>query len=199
MNPFFILRKNEQQVKHWSGGQTTQLCIYPFDALYEARNFELRISTATVETDHSVFTNLTGYQRTLMVLDGHLKISHPHLNIEDVELAPYEFYSFDGEWDTESYGQARDFNVMTSNKFRHQIEFKQLNAGDELTISSEFNSTFIAFYIIDGTLSFSSNSNEELLQANYFICLDLRNNDRFEFKALALCSFVFVSLVEVIN
>lgn len=197
MKPFIILRKNEQQVKQWSGGQTTQLCIYPFDALYEARNFELRISTATVETDHSVFTNLTGYQRTLMVLDGHLKISHPRLNIEDVELAPNKFYSFDGEWGTESYGQARDFNVMTSDKFRHQIEFKQLNVGDELTISSEFNSTFIACYIIEGTLSFSYNSKEEFLQANDFIWLDLRNNDRFEFKALALCSFVFVSLVEL--
>ena len=197
MNPFFILRKNEQQVKLWSGGQTTQLFIYPFDAQYEARNFELRISTATVEADHSVFTNLTGYQRTLMVLDGHLKISHPHLNMDDIELAPYKFYSFDGEWATESYGKARDFNVMTSNKFRHQIEIKQLNAGEELTISSEFNSTFIACYIVEGTLSLSSNSKEELLQANDFIWLDLRNKDRFDFKALASCSLVFVSLVEV--
>jgi len=62
---------HEQNTTLWSGGTTTQLCIYPYAATYTGRDFIFRISTATIESEESVFTKLPGYTRILMLLEGH--------------------------------------------------------------------------------------------------------------------------------
>ena len=42
----------------WSGGSTTELFIWPKDASYAERRFNIRISTATVDVESSTFTRL---------------------------------------------------------------------------------------------------------------------------------------------
>ena len=58
----------------WSGGTTTQLAIAPEGAVYGDRDFLWRISSATVELDHSDFTPLPDYHRFLAVLEGEIKL-----------------------------------------------------------------------------------------------------------------------------
>lgn len=65
-----LIPKSAQTTSNWSGGTTTQLFIYPPEASYAARNFLFRISTATVETETSTFTDLTGFNRILLLLNG---------------------------------------------------------------------------------------------------------------------------------
>lgn len=97
----------------WAGGTTTQLFIFPENAKYKELNFDFRISTATIEIEHSVFTKLPGVKRTLMVLDGTLELVHKdqHSTI----LEKYEKDHFDGDWETQSGGIAEDFNLMVLN------------------------------------------------------------------------------------
>ena len=41
----------------WSGGETTELYIYPADYQYKKRDFLFRISRATIPKEKSIFTN----------------------------------------------------------------------------------------------------------------------------------------------
>ena len=64
-----IYPASTQKTAKWSGGLTTELFIYPEGSAYSERNFDFRLSTATVEIETSVFTPLPHVQRTLMVLE----------------------------------------------------------------------------------------------------------------------------------
>ena len=65
-----ILTAKDFETSRWAGGITTQLAIGPAGAQYPNRDFLWRISSAQVELEHSVFTNLPDYHRFLTVLDG---------------------------------------------------------------------------------------------------------------------------------
>ena len=52
MSNKMILKKAEDFVtSKWSGGSTTELYIYPPQAVYREGNFKCRISSATVEVE----------------------------------------------------------------------------------------------------------------------------------------------------
>ena len=58
MSNKMILKKAEDFVtSKWSGGSTTELYIYPPQAVYREGNFKCRISSATVEVEKSDFTS----------------------------------------------------------------------------------------------------------------------------------------------
>lgn len=107
------LTNKDFTVSSWSGGSTTQLFIYPPEAEYAKRNFRLRISSATVDTERSDFTVLPNIRRFIAPLTGVLKISHDESAF--TELQPYQVYEFDGGAKTVSLGKVRDFNVMIQN------------------------------------------------------------------------------------
>lgn len=107
-----ILTPKQFLTSQWAGGSSTQLYIFPDNASYAARNFELRISTAKIEVEESTFTALPGIQRKLMILEGEISITHErqyskHLKAFDVDC-------FSGDWKTTSLGTCTDFNVMTT-------------------------------------------------------------------------------------
>lgn len=95
----------------WSGGTTTELYILPEGADYASRQFDLRISSATVEAEESTFTSLPGFQRILTPLEEPLEILHPDRQTQ-VLLQPYDLHAFSGGEGTKSWGQGRDFNVI---------------------------------------------------------------------------------------
>ena len=105
--------KESYKTSKWSGGTTTEFYIYPENGSYAERRFDVRISSATVDDEESVFTRLEGVYRSLMILDGEIVLS---VNGEKRRLAPYEHTEFTGEDDTRSIGYARDFNLMTRKK-----------------------------------------------------------------------------------
>lgn len=95
----------------WSGGVTREILILPQGAQYGRRDFICRISTAIVESAESVFTDLPGYTRFIMPLNGEMTLS-----IESVRhhLNPFDVLRFDGGASTTSLSRPnlQDLNLM---------------------------------------------------------------------------------------
>ena len=94
----------------WSGGETIQLLIWPEDGSLADRDFAYRISSAKVETSPSVFSDFSGFDRWISVLEGRMVLTHP--GQDPIDLAPFECYHFDGGIETKSQGLCRDFNLI---------------------------------------------------------------------------------------
>ena len=105
-----LLNKADYVTTSWSGGTTTQLAIAPEGAVYADRDFLWRLSSATVELDHSDFTPLPDYHRFLAVLDGEIQLKIDAA--EPFPLAPGRVVEFDGGVPVESWGRCVDFNLM---------------------------------------------------------------------------------------
>lgn len=105
-----LLTRENYVTTSWSGGTTTQLAIAPEGAVYNRRDFLWRLSSATVELDHSDFTPLPDYHRFLAVLEGEIKLKID--GQEPFPLAPGRVVEFDGGVPVESWGQCVDFNLM---------------------------------------------------------------------------------------
>ena len=104
------LTPNEYVVSSWSGGTTTQLAIFPPEAVYARRDFLWRISSAAVELEESDFTALPDYERLISTLAGEMLLSHnggPELRLE-----PFRVHAFSGADATHSRGRCTDFNLM---------------------------------------------------------------------------------------
>lgn len=142
-----ICRRAEQITSSWSGGATTQLCIYPENSTLQARDFLFRISTATVESESSTFTVLPGVERQLMVLDRLLVITHE--NNQPYVLNPFESARFKGDWLTTSQGKATDFNVMTGEPVEAALSHVHIGSGGSCSESAG-NVLFVAFYLYEG-------------------------------------------------
>ena len=97
-------------VSAWSGGTTTQLAIYPENAVYGERDFLWRVSSALVELEESDFTPLPDYDRLIATLEGEIVLSHN--GGAPLRLRPLEVHAFSGADATHSVGRCRDFNLM---------------------------------------------------------------------------------------
>ena len=144
-------KASELTTNNWSGGTTTQLAIYPKDADYKKLDFLFRISTATIETEESVFTKLPEVSRKLMILDGEIKIEHK--DRYTTILKKFEQDEFSGNWDTISYGKATDFNLMTTGNVKGDIEAFTFTSLKNLNIKSEIDCC--AIYIYSGEINLS--------------------------------------------
>ncbi|GHS87159.1 hypothetical protein AGMMS49957_06540 [Synergistales bacterium] len=97
----------------WAGGVTRQIAIWPPEAEYAKRDFEWRLSSATVDLEESTFTSLPGFHRVLLILDGAVELTYKtpratrHKN-----LGAFDQDSFEGSWETTSVGRCVDFNLM---------------------------------------------------------------------------------------
>lgn len=107
----------------WSGGTTTQLYLYPESSSYAQRDFQLRISSATVDLEESDFTPLPGVERFITPLDGTFVLTHPNMPPVKMEALD-EPYHFSGEVPTHCVGRAKDFNLMLKG-CRGRMELRQ--------------------------------------------------------------------------
>lgn len=130
-----IIPKSIQQTTEWSGGTTTELAIYPPESSYVNRDFAFRISTATVETEHSTFTSLPDYNRILMILKGELEISH--VDQYTKKLGPFDTDLFDGGWHTTGKGLVTDFNVMYSQSKKVNLSVHAFTPEKTLSLASK--------------------------------------------------------------
>lgn len=105
------LTAGDFRTSQWSGGTTTELFLYPENGSYAAREFRLRISSATVELEESDFTPLPGVERYITPLEGGFTLTHP--DAAPVVLGPLASpYRFMGDLSTHCVGKATDFNLM---------------------------------------------------------------------------------------
>lgn len=137
------LKKNHTTTQ-WSGGQTTELYIYPENADYKTGNYLFRLSTATVEVEESTFTSLPGVDRTLMVLEGEMELEHKghHSSL----LGPLDSDLFKGDWITKSKGKCVDFNLMCKSGTQGEVKGYSLDENSALKINLRGAMNFIFLY-----------------------------------------------------
>lgn len=157
MDAFKIIRKHELSTSEWSGGTTTQLAIWPEDAIYAKRNFMWRVSSARVEAETSEFTSLPGVARCLMILDGTLWLKHE--GHYETTLKRFAQDNFSGDWKTVSRGRVTDFNLMTtSGEGRVQIvetaSLSKLKI-EFMPVVKEWKMVSEVFYFLDGNMAVS--------------------------------------------
>lgn len=110
----YKITREEYKTSKWSGGETRELFIYPPESSLEERNFQVRISSATVELEESGFSPFIGYDRIIMVLKGKVRLEHKSNNGDrTAELQPFMQDSFSGGEKTKSFGSCIDFNVIS--------------------------------------------------------------------------------------
>ncbi len=142
-----LLTKSDYVTTRWSGGTTTQLAIAPEGAVYADRDFLWRLSSATVELDHSDFTPLPDYDRFLSVLEGEIQLKIDAR--EPFPLVPGELVAFDGGAPVESWGKCVDFNLMVrKGKVRGMVDI--LSGGRETSWQAEAGD--LAVYCAAGTV-----------------------------------------------
>ena len=120
MTHITLLKSNDFQVSDWSGGKTKQLYLSPPTGHYGKRNFDYRLSTATVELAESQFSDLSGFHRILMSLDHTLHL-HNASRQEETVLAPFTPYFFEGSDSITSRGTCTDFNLIYSDHYQGQM------------------------------------------------------------------------------
>lgn len=166
------IKKEECKTSKWSGGETTELCIYPFDGNYKERDFKWRISTATVDVETSDFSKLPKISRVLMILKGQMKLFHE--NHHRVTLSEFEKDTFSGEWNTKSYGKAMDFNIMMNENcigdLNHFIVNNTIHI-ESYPRNETYDYTMQGFYLPEGNVSISCNRENIELESGEFVCI----------------------------
>lgn len=168
-----IIKPSKQKTTNWSGGLTTELFIYPEGSSYSKRNFDFRLSTATVEIETSVFTPLPHVQRTLMVLEGQMELNHK--GHHSTVLGPLDVDKFDGGWETSSKGTCVDFNLMCLNETKGTVEGIDLGITEALDIACEGSHCFV--YVFKGEI----NIDDSVIEESSLI--HLTNNSSAQLKA----------------
>lgn len=182
-----IIKQNQQQTTNWSGGTTTPLIIFPVDSDYASRDFLFRISTATVQTTTSTFTDLTGYQRIIMLLQGSLSITHN--NEVTHHLKPLIPHFFDGAWKTTAIGKVTDFNVIFKPEIKAHIDVVLLSANQSNQIQT--SKDFICLYLAKGQITIRENQQTYNLYENDFVLLD---GEQFHLNATAESIIIKVTI-----
>ena len=143
-----LTKKEQLQTCTWAGGTTTQLYIYPKDAVYKNLDFVFRVSTATIDVEESTFTNLPDVNRVIMVLDGELTITHKSQYSK--QLKKFDTDNFSGNWETTSVGKVTDFNVMTQGSAKAVVKGFSLQEKHSKEIL--LNSDVITIYVSVGEI-----------------------------------------------
>ena len=111
-------------VSTWKGGKTEELCIVPEDASLQERNFDLRISSATIDLERSEFSDFTGYRRYLMKLEGDITLL---IDDKTIIIKGDEAFEFMGDEKVISLSKepSRDFNVIIKKDKKADISIKE--------------------------------------------------------------------------
>lgn len=167
---YVVKRQEEFNTSLWSGGSTTELYIYPEDAVYKEGNFQCRISSATVEVEQSDFTSLPGVKRYLSIFQGHLDMVHGEE--KKVSLEPFQVDCFDGGIPTVSFGQVVDFNLMLKNGADGKMETLRLKSAESALIAPKERENLLVVYVVEGETTIG----EEQINANeLFVCKEWKN------------------------
>lgn len=116
------IKKENFKVTDWSGGQTTELYIYPEGDDFHDRNFDFRISSASFTSTSSNFSDFSGYERFILPLKGFIKLEHQGLYSRN--LKPFDVEYFNGRWKTYSENSLDtiDFNFIVKSGLDASME-----------------------------------------------------------------------------
>ena len=107
---YWTIRAADMKTSDWSGGRTTEIFIHPEGASAAARDFEIRVSTATVDLDETAFSDYSGYIRRIMPIEGCFDLTFD--GQDRLPLERFDATTFDGGRCVRSVGRCRDFNLI---------------------------------------------------------------------------------------
>ncbi len=124
----------------WSGGMTWEFWLDPADGSYAQRDFDLRISSASITTAESTFTALPGIDRWLAVCQP-ITLT---INGQSRQLLPGQLIAFSGEDQVTSQGATQDLNVMVRRGFPITVFWTENGvAGPALLLTSDANTLLV--------------------------------------------------------
>jgi environmental stress-induced protein Ves len=134
---------NPSKTISWASGTSTELFVFPANGNFQTRDFDFRISTATVEAEETNFSDFSGLTRILLVLKGNLTLIHE--NRYTKELKTFDQDRFDGAWKTRSKGKVQDFNVMFKENYKAEVNHFSLSVNDirEINLDSKLHFYFV--------------------------------------------------------
>lgn len=125
---YIILDQKDYKTIEWSGGDSIEILIFPYDRSFQNKDFDLRISRTKLYQKESRFTDLPGYTRDLISLHGHVTLCHQENSTERiVKMAPFKLDHFDGSTKTTSLGSGEDFNFIYRDGLATKIEILHQN------------------------------------------------------------------------
>lgn len=174
-----LIKKEECQTNLWAGGTTTQLAIYPKDAIYSERNFKWRLSSAHVEVEESVFTSLPHINRIIMIIEGEIALEHE--GHHRCVLKKFDQDRFSGSWKTRSFGRVTDFNLMMSEDCEGELDAIHLDKGQLKKVFLDNKKGFLenvqAIYCVNGQIILKTTNGDEILGNEGDIILIKTNNN----------------------
>ncbi|MFT9496292.1 HutD/Ves family protein [Anaerosolibacter sp.] len=184
-----LIRKEQLEVVKWSGGTTTQLAIFPKDAVYSERNFKWRLSSAKVEVGESLFTSLPNTNRIIMIIEGELILEHEGHHKSN--LKPFDQDHFHGSWKTKSFGKVTDFNLMMSEDCEGKLEVIHLEKEQSKNIAHVNNQQFLenvqAIYCVNGQVKIEISTGDIIVLCKGDIIL-IRSKDDICDLNLKICN-----------
>lgn len=190
---YSIITPNNFNTIKWSGGTSTELLIYPSNSDYQQRNFDFRLSTATVEVEKSDFTPLPGVSRKLMILDGEIEISHE--NHYTKKLAKFDIDSFEGDWKTSSVGKCIDFNLMTRGNATGEISALSLEKNQATKLALEKNLSYFILYVSEGEISINIDDKYHLLQQGNMLTINQLIDSELQLTGITDCDLIISQLI----
>ena len=145
-----ILKAKDYSYSDWAGGSTQQLLLLPVDASFAKRDFEVRISKATIKAAKSTFTLLPGINRNLLLLSGQTML---HINKELPQLVlPGSEINFSGSDQITCQGSGSDFNVMHAGEGHVSSQFLQFKKSNILHFITYAVGQILFIYANQGSL-----------------------------------------------
>ncbi len=176
-----IIKKEQYKISKWSGGTTAQLAIYPKKAKYEERDFKWRLSSAEVSIEESTFTKLPEIHRIIMIIEGKLRLEH--VGHHSCTLHPFQQDSFEGDWETKSWGKVRDFNLMFTDECKGKLDSAHINKDqDYFCLFSLKDKKFFqytkAVYCVWGKINIEVSEEENyILESGDTILLNIKDKE----------------------
>jgi environmental stress-induced protein Ves len=177
---FQIHSLNPSKTIAWASGTSTELFVFPPTGNFQTREFDYRISTATVEAEETNFSDFSGLTRILLVLQGKLTLIHEDRYTK--ELATFDQDLFDGAWKIRSKGKVQDFNVMFTENYEAEVNHFSLSENDKREINLDSKLHF--YFVFNGQFELNGKSvnsgdlieiRQNEIQKLHIICLEEGN------------------------
>lgn len=191
-----VLNEKDYSQSTWSGGKTTQICLFPPQGRYEIGQFDFRLSSATVLLEESVFSSLPGYQRIIMSLDQTLTLTHKTRSGSDsrtVKLAPFETDYFDGDDETTSIGQCQDFNLIYTEQYEGAMQAIKL--GEKRPVSA--NQFYCLYFLTDGEVVISGLGDSKVISCKKSNTLIIESREKESGYVIMKRQFPFCAPIAV--
>jgi environmental stress-induced protein Ves len=170
-----LYAKHSQKTSTWSGGTTYELLIAPEHATLANRDFNLRISKASVNSSPSTFTQFPGLHRNLLLLKGCLLTQCNEQ--ENYLLCPGDEWHFEGSDQVTAMGTCNDYNVMWKGEGVVHSQMIKIDKSNVYSIDQSVSGQMLFFHCDTGKVKMEILGEEFILTEGMSLEIDAIKED----------------------